>query len=312
MRHFQRLLVVVDAGAPTHAALDCAASLAQRHGAALKIVDVVPEHLWLVRQMAPDYEHIRELYTKEKSDFLDAAAASLRNQGLVVTTKVLFGRSSLEIIREVLRENHDLVLKEAKGRRSRRTGFFGTTALRLLRDCPCDVWLTRPGHAGPNQQVLAAVDASPGDDAHANLNRKILDLAVAAACGDCDRLHVAYAWNIVGEDLLRSRLKPKDFARLEEGVRADNESYFQRLLADYGLNPDDLGAHLLHGDAHNVIPDLVRRESIDVLAIGTVARAGLGGLVIGNTAEALLDRVECSLLATKPEGFVSPIRLEHG
>jgi hypothetical protein len=38
----------------------------------------------------------------------------------------------------------------------------------------------------------------------------------------------------------------------------------------------------------------------------------VAGLLVGNTAERMLDRVECSLLTIKPEGFVSPVRLEDG
>jgi nucleotide-binding universal stress UspA family protein len=49
---------------------------------------------------------------------------------------------------------------------------------------------------------------------------------------------------------------------------------------------------------------------MDLIVMGTVARTGLGGLLIGNTAESVLQRVDCSVLAVKPEGFVSPVRLE--
>jgi nucleotide-binding universal stress UspA family protein len=41
--------------------------------------------------------------------------------------------------------------------------------------------------------------------------------------------------------------------------------------------------------------------------MGTVARTGIPGLLIGNTAEGVLNQVDCSLLALKPEGFVSPV-----
>ena len=47
----------------------------------------------------------------------------------------------MEIIREVIRDDHDLVLRVNKGKESRRQGFFGNTGMRLLRKCPCAVWL---------------------------------------------------------------------------------------------------------------------------------------------------------------------------
>jgi nucleotide-binding universal stress UspA family protein len=41
--------------------------------------------------------------------------------------------------------------------------------------------------------------------------------------------------------------------------------------------------------------------------MGTVSRTGIRGLIIGNTAETILRSVRCSVLAVKPEGFVTPV-----
>jgi nucleotide-binding universal stress UspA family protein len=41
--------------------------------------------------------------------------------------------------------------------------------------------------------------------------------------------------------------------------------------------------------------------------MGTLARAGLRGLLIGNTAERVLDDLDASVIAVKPPGFVSPL-----
>ena len=42
--------------------------------------------------------------------------------------------------------------------------------------------------------------------------------------------------------------------------------------------------------------------------MGTVARRGIAGWMMGNTAELILDQVQCSVLAVKPLDFVSPIK----
>jgi nucleotide-binding universal stress UspA family protein len=44
--------------------------------------------------------------------------------------------------------------------------------------------------------------------------------------------------------------------------------------------------------------------------MGTVARGGIAGLLIGNTAERMLRKLPCSVLAVKPEGFVCPVSLD--
>jgi nucleotide-binding universal stress UspA family protein len=43
--------------------------------------------------------------------------------------------------------------------------------------------------------------------------------------------------------------------------------------------------------------------------MGTVARSGTSGILIGNTAERILNSIECSVLALKPDSFVSSIKL---
>ncbi len=56
---------------------------------------------------------------------------------------------------------------------------------------------------------------------------------------------------------------------------------------------------------------LLRRERIDLIVMGTLARVGIPGLFIGNTAERTLDHVDCDILAIKPKEFVTPVQLPH-
>jgi nucleotide-binding universal stress UspA family protein len=58
------------------------------------------------------------------------------------------------------------------------------------------------------------------------------------------------------------------------------------------------------------IPELVKEHQIDLVMMGTVGRIGIPGFLMGNTAEMILNRIDCSVLAIKPEGFVTPVTLE--
>ena len=57
---------------------------------------------------------------------------------------------------------------------------------------------------------------------------------------------------------------------------------------------------------------MIKKLQADLVVMGTVARTGIAGLLIGNTAEAILEQVQCSVLAVKPPGFVSPVKLPDG
>ena len=82
-----------------------------------------------------------------------------------------------------------------------------------------------------------------------------------------------------------------------------------RLLNDYGMAVGDGNAHLLKGDAAEIIAGLARELSTDLIVMGTVGRIGVSCLLIGNTAEDVLLTTQASVLTVKPEKFVSPIAL---
>ena len=45
----------------------------------------------------------------------------------------------------------------------------------------------------------------------------------------------------------------------------------------------------------------------ELVVMGTICRTGLPGFFIGNTAETVLQSVDCAVLTVKPEGFVTPV-----
>ena len=50
----------------------------------------------------------------------------------------------------------------------------------------------------------------------------------------------------------------------------------------------------------------------DLFVLGTVSRGGIPGFLIGNTAETVLSLVKSGVITVKPQGFQSPVTLEHG
>lgn len=79
------------------------------------------------------------------------------------------------------------------------------------------------------------------------------------------------------------------------------------LICDFDTKPR---LHLIEGDPVERIPELVMEQGIDLLVMGTVCRTGIAGFLIGNTAEEVLNRIDCSVLTVKPEGFITPVILE--
>jgi nucleotide-binding universal stress UspA family protein len=93
--------------------------------------------------------------------------------------------------------------------------------------------------------------------------------------------------------------------------RKMHKGWLDKLLADYDLGAIDHQVHLLKGDPDHVISELARKKRVELLVMGTVVRTGIQGFLIGNTAERVLNQVNCSVLTVKPEGFVTPVKRDE-
>lgn len=69
--------------------------------------------------------------------------------------------------------------------------------------------------------------------------------------------------------------------------------------------------HLLEGSPRQDIPAISKEIKADLVVMCTVARTGISGFFMGNTAETILNQLDCSVLAIKPQGFVTPVTFEE-
>jgi universal stress protein E len=307
---FKRMLVHVDAADPRHPALDRAIELADRVGASLRLVDVVADLPRHARLLLP--KDLQTLLVRERERRLDALATSLEDSTggrLTFSTTVLCGRPGMEIIREVLRGNHDVVLKshpspDARGREP----LFDTVDMQLLRQCPCPVWLVGPDPPRTGR-VLAAVDPNPEDPTEQALNARILETALWLGRAEHHELFVLHVWHAFGQELLRPHADEAEVDAYVAAAKAGAQEGLDELLAPFQDRLGQARVHLEEGEAGAVIPAFARHRKIDLVVMGTVARSGIAGLIMGNTAERVLATLSCSVLTVKPEGFVSPVTL---
>jgi universal stress protein E len=308
MQRFKNILLLYGCDRAT---LDHAANLAKQNRAKLALVQVVKEmpQEWQHMELGGTSVDIQKLAVAECEARLKEFVAPLKQDGLHVSTKVLVGTPFLEIIREVIANKRDLVMMTAEGKGGLKERLFGSTSLHLMRKCPCPVWVMKPTRRKQFSRILAAVDPNPKDNTCEALNATIVQLASSISVKCNAEFHIAHAWTALGEGLLRSRAGLAN-AEVQKYVREVADKVRRRLeglIASYTDSPAEV--HLVKGDAADVIPDIAKSKRIDLLVMGTVCRTGIAGFFIGNTAEKILDKVDCSVLTVKPEGFVSPVKL---
>jgi len=321
MNQFKNILYVAQTSMAHEHGLAQAVSLADSNQAMLTVIDVVP----LIPAGAgmphtfPSAIQLQAEAVNKRHSELESLLSPHQRPGRI-RIEVLVGQMFLEVIRAVLRNKHDLLLKPAEN-----PGFierlFGSDDMHLLRKCPCPVWLMRPDDKPNCSSILAAVDFNLdtlSDTAEHSLNHQILSLASALALSDQAKLHVVHVWDAPAEMTVRAWADNPEEAGREyvEGERTRHERALTRLrgqLEDLAgkeacshLSPQ---FHLYRGAASKVIPQLVDEYQADLVVMGTVARTGIAGLFIGNTAETILEQLQCSVLAVKPQGFVTPVKL---
>ncbi len=313
MRKFRNILLVIEPGIDNHFAIERAFELATSNGAGLTLISVVEEAPILTRA-APD---LVETLVAEREEELRTIAAQWAGDADIL---VPVGRPFLEIIRCVLQNDLDLVIKSRAQGRSRFRSLGGTD-MHVLRKCPCAVWIVRSASGEFSRRILAAVDVEPDDDDATALARRVLEVATSLADAENSELDLLHAWSFAYEDTLRSSRSGLPQATVDQMV-ADEEKLRRGKLE--ALAADVAGAHesqsgeggrapaliLRKGDPSDLIPELVREFGIDLVVMGTVGRTGVPGFFIGNTAEEVLGQIDCSILAIKPPHFESPVTIQ--
>jgi nucleotide-binding universal stress UspA family protein len=256
---------------------------------------------------------IQEQITNLDNRQLEQIIAPIQQLGIQVSSKVLRGTRFVEIIREVLRNGHDLVMIAAEDYRGVKNLLFGSTTMHLMRKCPCPVWVMKPDRPKQLNRILAAVDPDPLDEERNALNKKIMALATSLALRERCELLVIHTWTFPWESRLRSispKLPPEKIDQWIEGAQNRHKRSLVDLLQHYELENLKHQVYFLKGEAGNLIPKLVKLREVELIVMGTVCRTGVAGLLIGNTAERILRQVDCSVLTVKPDGFITPVKLD--
>jgi nucleotide-binding universal stress UspA family protein len=208
-----------------------------------------------------------------------------------------------------MRSGHDLVFRVNKGKESHRRGFFGNTGIRLLRKCPCAVWLVTPSRV-KFQHVLGCVDTSTEDTLDAELNDAVFELAKSISHYHGGLFSIVHAWSVWNALFLQRRMDPDEFKQMVKKNHDHTEMHLDKFLKEHGSDVHDDNVHLIEGEPADAISRFAVKNDVDLVVMGTVARSGVAGMVMGNTAEQILSRMECSVLALKPSSFVSPIQMQ--
>lgn len=314
MKRIARPLVVVTEDQDARPALSRAIQLALLEEAELTLLFVterLPEERKAIIPQ-PILKEVEAALREKRESALSALTRMADDAGVMVRTVHRQGTPFLVTIREMLRGGHDLVLKPAGG--AKKGGrVFDATDKHLLRKCPRAVWLITPGAPEKHRRVLAAVDPDPTHTEQAKFSAEILQAAIDIARMDAAALEVLHAWSLFGENILRgpkTTVSDPEVDYMVGNAMNRHAKSLDDLIDAASTSGVELKRQLVRGSPGDAIISFVRSNKVSLLVMGTVGRTGISGLLIGNTAERVIDEVDCSILALKPRGFVTPVTLE--
>lgn len=293
-------------------ALKQAVSLARNNQAALKVLQIIPAFTKELSEHQAKYEAyaLEEINNQVSKTLSDIKIAE--NQ-LEISIDIHYkkgGQVATDVISYAIKNGNDLIVKQAGCKKERCRGFKALD-MDFLRKSPMPVLLTQP-ISRPRNDIKVAVAIDPfGEQPVADkLAQRLLKTArnIAESCNG--KLNVVSCWRYEFEDHVSNNIwfkLPKDeVLNLVEKERLNHEDKLKHLVPDLDTS-NNIVLHLIKGRAEEEIPKFVQDNSIDILVMGTVARTGIPGFLIGNTAENIIQQLDCSLLAIKPHGFISPI-----
>jgi nucleotide-binding universal stress UspA family protein len=231
------------------------------------------------------------------SEYLGRLRAELENQGYAVATHQAWHENLHQTIIAVQQaEGCGLVIKQHVADNPLKRALLTPDDWKLLRYCPCPVLMAKTEAPWTGGNILAAVDVGNTDTEHRMLHSSIINHGFDIASLAGGSLHVISAHP-------SAMLSAADPAfQLKETIEARYREACKQFQAEFDIPDSQL--HIEEGPADALIPRVCHQLQAAVTVIGTVARTGFSGALMGNTAEVVLDALESDVLVLKPNDIV--------
>jgi universal stress protein E len=281
-----------------------AAQLARAHGASLELLHVLTVEMYPAPLLG-SLQFFSSLENETRQNALrrlEAAADRLRQHSIKVTVSAEWDFPAHEaIIRRARAINADLIVASQHAGRHRLQWFMRLTDWELIRMSPVPVLLVKNPHPYRRPTILAAVDPLRTHKKPETLDRDILRTASKWSTALNGSLHAVHAYARVPLNVPPEGLMPK----MVDTMQREAERHALMRLSRAVL-PQRIARKRQHLSALppvEAIPAIASETRCSIVVMGALSRSGIKRLLIGNTAEHVLDALVCDVLVVKPANF---------
>ena len=172
--------------------------------------------------------------------------------------------------------------------------FMSNTDWEVLRTATIPVLFAHHRDFRPYKTVLAAVDPLHAHDKPAALDHCLVERATWAATLFDGAVHLGHAYPSI------RTVMASDFGELVEVDRQWRERHrkvVHTLADDHGIPHERV--HLADDQPSDAITVMAQELDADLVVMGVVSRSLLSRMIIGRTAERVLDRLSCDVLTVQ-------------
>ncbi len=248
---------------------------------------------------SPQADQLQEWILTEQEAMANKLAEEARKLGITVRTRLLTKRPLAESILKIAEKLQPrFVVKATQYHCEAERAGFVHSDWQLIRECRYPLWLVKPHDFPKKPVILCAVDPMHEHDKPAKLDHSIIKAGVDLAAkggGQVTLLHTFTPMVSVG-DAAKKTFKPIRIPvkEITARMRREHRDMLDRLAAEYGIGKKQ--AIQLPGRPHEIIPAFAREKKADVVIMGALARWGLKRMILGSTAEKVLDHLPCDIL----------------
>lgn len=306
MNTLEHILVVIDENSQSQLALARAVTLAQVAGARITAMSCIYDFSYEMTTMLSSQERqaMRDAMVAQRTLWLQDLIDTQFNDYKPIELQVVWHNRPFEaIIDNVITSTFDLVIKSTKQQDTLKSLLFTPTDWHLIRKCPSPVLLVKNTDWMDNGKILAAVHTGSNAHHHQSLNNKIVNIANKLASMIKATVHLVNAYPSTPVNL-SIEVPEFDADQYHSAIKTHHQKFVNVLATKHQINPKHL--HIKEGLAEEVIPSVSQSINAELIVIGTIGRTGFSAAIIGNTAEHIINDINCDVLAIKPDGYVSP------
>lgn len=312
METYQNILVVTDPTTNDQKALKRALDLASKINnnspkqtkvdAFLCVFDFSYEMTTILSSDERDV--MRQSVIKDKELWLENLINALNSDVKVNCQVVWHNRPFEAIIEHVIKHDYDLVIKATHQHDKFKSVIFTPTDWHVLRKCPCPVLLVKDHEWPSNGNVIAAVNVGSDEAEHHSLNVKITEEAKKLAQLIQANVHLV---NSFPGTPVNIAIEIPEFNSTEYNDTMLKHHEQAMITHANRFDISVVNTHVKEGLPETVIEQVATKLDAELVILGTIGRTGISAALIGNTAEHVIDQLNCDVLALKPDGYISPL-----